>query len=103
MLKITSHKRNQSVYMTVEGRLGGPWVNELDRAWRRIHGSEQGALVVDLTGVTFIEENGKVLLRRMWQDGAELIATGCCNRTIVDHIRGMDSSAPSDQGRGKKQ
>ena len=79
----------------------GPWVNELEQAWQGIKQSEGGTIVVDLTGVTFIEDNGKSLLSRMWREGAELIATGCCNRPIVEQITGSKCSSPADQ-RGRK-
>ena len=101
MLKITRHSSTCSIHLTLEGRLIGPWVNELEQAWQCIKQSGGGALVVDLTGVTFIEDNGKHLLSRMWQEGAELIATGCCNRSIVEQITGSRPSCPSDQ-RGRR-
>ena len=85
------------MHLTLEGRLIGPWVNELEQAWQCIKQSEGGTLVVDLTGVTFIEESGKGLLGRMWREGAELIATGCCNRSIVEHITGSRPASPTDQ------
>jgi hypothetical protein len=76
----------------LEGRLAGPWINELERAWRNVGESEAGPLVVDLTGVTFIAEGGKALLSRMWHEGVALVARGCCTRHIVDEITG----APPD-------
>jgi anti-anti-sigma regulatory factor len=97
MLKITRHTRAGSMHLTLEGRLIGPWVHELEQAWQCIKQSEGGSLVVDLTGVTFIEESGRDLLGRMWQEGAELIATGCCNRSIVEHITGSRPSSPVHQ------
>lgn len=96
MLKITLQTKRDAIRITLEGRLAGPWVAELDQAWERIHRSGQAPLVVDLTGVTFIEGAGQTLLRRMWRDGAELIASGCCNRTIVDHITGSPLRSQSD-------
>jgi hypothetical protein len=97
MLKITRHISTGSRHLTVEGRLIGPWVNELEQAWNGIRQSEGGPLVVDLTGITFIEDNGKQLLSRMWREGAELIATGCCNRPIVEQITGARPSSPANQ------
>ena len=101
MLKITRHIRTGSRHLTLEGRLIGPWVQELEQAWKGITQSEGGPIVVDLSGVTFIEDNGKQLLSRMWQEGAELIAKGCCNRPIVDQITGSTPCSPADQ-RGRK-
>lgn len=87
MLKITTHTEKNSTRIALEGRLGGPWVEELERCWRETKASAEGPLVIDLTGVTFVEQAGKTLLKRMWQEGAELLAAGCCTRSIVDEVR----------------
>jgi hypothetical protein len=88
MLKITTHGSDDSTRITLEGRLVGPWIEELERCWRE---SKQSAadrkLIVDLTGVTFVEPEGKALLTRIYQAGAELIATGCCMRSIVEDAK----------------
>lgn len=97
MLRITSEKNPDSVRLIVEGSLTGPWISELDHEWRTIQPAEAVPLIVDLTGVTFIAEDGKALLSRMWREGAELIATGCCNGPIVEHITGSRLRHPSKQ------
>ena len=89
MLKITSESSPESARLTLEGSLSGPWVTELEQAWRTIRQSGMFAPVVELTGITFIAPEGKDLLSRMWREGAELIATGCCTRHIVEEITGM--------------
>ena len=92
MLRITTQSPDtRPSTLTLEGRLAGPWVAELDRAWKEFKGSSTGALVVDLTGVTFVETDGKALLSKMWQEGAELLVTGCCMRSLAEDIA---SSAP---------
>jgi hypothetical protein len=42
--------------------------------------------VVDLTGVTFIDANGKDLLTKLWQQGAELRAAGCLTRCLGEEM-----------------
>ena len=86
MLKITSEKTQDSVRLRLEGSLTGPWVGELEHEWRTIQPAGAVPLVVDLTGVAFVGEDGKVLLKRMWRDGAQLIATGCCIGYLVEEI-----------------
>lgn len=88
MLRITSERTPDSVRFTLEGRLTGPWAMELEAVWRTVKQSRTGSLLVDLTGVTFIGEDGKALLTRMWQEGAELIAQGCCTGHMVEEITG---------------
>lgn len=87
MLKITSEKNRHSVRLRLEGSLTGPWVGELEHEWQRsIQPAEAIPLVVDLTNVTFVGEDGKLLLKQMWQEGAQLIATGCCIGHLVEEI-----------------
>lgn len=86
MLKITSDNSQTPTRLSLEGRLAGAWVKELEQFWRHLPASEPGSLIVDLRGVTFIEETGKALLTEMWHAGAELIATGCCNKSMIEQI-----------------
>lgn len=88
MLKITQHRdaASKSVSFMLEGRLAGPWVEELDTCWRSGGANLQSRTVVDLTGVTFVDADGRALLTRMWQQGAELRAAGCLTRCIVEEI-----------------
>lgn len=69
----------------LEGKLSGVWVDEARQAWRALPPQEA---VIDLTGVTYVDADGKALLAAMWRDGAELQAAGCCTRFIVDEITG---------------
>ncbi len=97
MLKITGQRdtASDSMSLLLEGRLVGPWVEELNSYWSQISGNQQSGAVIDLTGVTFIDANGKALLTRLWQQGADLRAAGCLTRCIVEEITGpgrLDSS-----------
>jgi hypothetical protein len=88
MLKITTHVSDDATNITLEGRLAGPWIDELERCWLEAEHSAAGRpLIVDLRGVTFVEQEGKRLLARMCQAGAELVATGCCMRSIVEEAK----------------
>ncbi len=86
MLKITSEKSPDPVRLIVEGRLTGPWIKELEHEWRALQPAGVVPLVVDLAGVTFVGEDGKALLKRMWREGAQLVATGCCIGHLVEEI-----------------
>jgi ABC-type transporter Mla MlaB component len=87
MLRISLERTPRSERLKLEGRLTGPWVHELEQAWARISFT---ALVVevDLNDVSFIDEDGKVLLNRIWQQGARLLAKGCCTGHIIKEITG---------------
>jgi len=86
MLKITIHPEGESTKLTLEGRLAGPWVQELDRCWREVSESHRGPVVVDLTAVSYVDPEGKGILREMRKRGADLRATGCLMRCIVEEI-----------------
>src|ERR1035438_5248819 len=87
MLKITVEKNTRSTMVRVEGRLVGPWVDELARAWRSVApDASDGRVAVDLSDVTFVGEEGKALLETMYAEGAKLKASGCVTRRLVDEI-----------------
>jgi hypothetical protein len=89
MLKISEQRGTGSdpFLLRLEGRLMGPWVEELQSSWSRMDKAQQRRTVIDLTGVTFVDPEGKSLLSRMWQQGAEFRAAGCLTRCIVEEIR----------------
>jgi anti-anti-sigma regulatory factor len=87
MLKITIEKNSRCTTLRVEGRLTGPWVDELERTWRAVTSDPaDGRVSVDLTDVTFVGEEGKRLLETMYGEGAKLKACGCVTRRLVEEI-----------------
>jgi hypothetical protein len=95
------------------GQLAGRWVQEFRLQWREFGGSgvtdEAGAAldprpasagehatmakgdVVDLTDVTFIDEEGEALLGQMKYEGVHLIAgSGVENRDLLENLRTKD-------------
>jgi hypothetical protein len=66
-------------------------VKELEHSWRLADGTKKISHVgVDLSSVTFIDQEGKDLLRKMYQEGAKLVTTGCLNKCIVEGIMQPD-------------
>jgi hypothetical protein len=74
--------------VTIEGRVVGPWVDELHTCWRRQLASSSGPIRVELDGVTFIDDVGKAVLRAMHIDGAMLTANTVMMRAVIDAIVG---------------
>ena len=87
MLRITIRTEGTVTTLALEGRLAGPWVDELSGCWSRLARAGDGVVDLDLSGVTFIDETGKALLTRLWEEGADLQASGCLIRSIVDQIK----------------
>lgn len=83
--------------LVLEGRLAGAWVDELETYCGMMALNQQRCTMIDLTGVRFIDINGKALLSRLWRQGISLQATGCLNRCIVAEITGV-SLTDSVQG-----
>lgn len=87
MLRITTEARRGKTVISVEGRIAGPQVATLEQCWRELYGSApKSRYVVNLCGVSFIDNAGKVLLQEIHRLGAELQAEGCLNEAIVEEI-----------------
>ena len=87
MLKITTHTNTQSTTLQLEGRLAGPWVEELERCWvSTVSTKTRCPLSVDLSAVTYVDAEGKDLLSKIYQAGAELVASGCLTNCVVKEI-----------------
>jgi hypothetical protein len=87
MLRITITTRSEGVTVVVEGRVAGPWADELARSWRALTATpDLGPICVQLDAVTFIDAAGKTLLRTMYEEGAAFAASGCMTRAILEEI-----------------
>ena len=68
MLRITVHEDAKGQTIQLEGKIVGPWVEELNRAWHSLApslGSKK--LQLDLRGVTFVDAKGRQLLHEIYQ------------------------------------
>ena len=88
MFKITGQQdvTQHGITLAVEGRLAGQWVEELRAYCRTMEASRQRCTMIDLTGVTFVDAEGKALLTQLWQQGTELRASGCLTRCVIEEI-----------------
>jgi len=85
MLKITTRTAGTTTVFELEGRLAGPWVEELVTCWRDAAASG-GVVEVKLNAVTFIDDAGRNLLAEMNRRGIRLTAVGCMTTSIVEEI-----------------
>ena len=86
MLKVTTMNMQQTLTLKLEGRLAGPWVQEVTRVWAD-NACHDRTYVVDLSAVTFIDNPGRALLETMSKRGAQFIAAGCHTKNIVAEIQ----------------
>ena len=89
MLRITTENKRGKLFLSVEGSLSGPRVATLEQCWRELSAtSPRPKFFINLCGVSFIDNAGKVLLKEMYRLGAELLAEGCLNQAVVTEIVG---------------
>jgi len=88
MLRITQRTdANGRAIVVLEGRLAGPWADELARCWATLLTThDAGPITVELDAVTFIDAAGKSVLRTMHESGAALTACGPMTRAILEEI-----------------
>ena len=85
MLRITITGDSETTKCKLEGKLAGPWVAELEQSWRTDLAGTLG-LVVDLSGVSFIDDAGKMLLAKMNARGAKFVASTPLTKGAVEEI-----------------
>ena len=68
VLRITLEETGEAGVLRVEGRLAGPWVEELRSACER-----HGARALDLRGLQTADTGGLLLLRQLASEGRALL------------------------------
>src|SRR6267378_3221165 len=103
MLRITTEKRRGKVFLSVEGKLTGPWVAALEQCWRELRAaSPREKFLVNLCGVSFIDAAGKVLLKEIHRQGGQLLAEGCLNQAIVQEIVASEKKGESTSAKEQR-
>jgi hypothetical protein len=85
MLRITEqpHAPGRPTTLVVEGRLAGPWVEEL----RRSTTPHRKALALDLAGLSYADEGGVALLNQLVAAGAEVVRATAYVATLIDRTK----------------
>jgi hypothetical protein len=80
MLRITEQRSvpQGRPTLVVEGRLAGPWVDEL-----RNSAAAHAALALDLEGVSFADEAGVALLNQLVAAGAQVVRATAYVATLL--------------------
>jgi outer membrane protein len=86
MLKITTHHDAAATTFQVEGKLVGAWAKELEQVWNSQPAAK--ARVVDLTATSFIDDEGRRVLTKLFQEGAFFRTSGPMTCSIVSEITG---------------
>jgi len=88
MLKITIRETPEKLAIDLAGRVAGAWAAELGQAWIKAAPQLRSrAVSVDLRDVTYVDEEGKQILRQIeTETGAAMIATTPWTRHLVAEI-----------------
>ena len=102
-ISVKNDQPHKQLLLEVEGRLAGPWVEELERSWKaerqRVPSAE---IVVRLSNVTYIDDAGKELLSKIFGAGAKLEGGGCMVRAIIARIMGAVLPGRDCEGEARK-
>lgn len=91
MLKITILDSAQELRLRLEGRLAGPWVNELRQCWQTAASTTQlRPTILDLREVDFVDADGQGLLGDMHRKGVRLEAASPLMQHLVEEIVGEE-------------
>jgi anti-anti-sigma regulatory factor len=87
MLRITEiTDGGPGVLLKLEGKLRGPWVEELGRVCAELSSGECREIRLDLSAVTFLDEAGTRLLRELMRGRAAVTAS----RFVAELLRRED-------------
>jgi anti-anti-sigma regulatory factor len=88
MLKVTVNEGADRITLILEGRLCGPCTAEAEQSWRSVLACASGRrILVDLTGVTYLGSEGKLLLTSVLEQGAEIHVDGVLMAHLVQELR----------------
>ena len=85
MLRITIHDSARELRIKLEGKLSGPWVEELRQCWRTASSTTAGRITsLDLGEVDFVDAAGQSLLAEMHRQGVRLDAATPLIQALVE-------------------
>lgn len=94
MLRISIQESDTEVVTTLEGRLAGPWVAELHRAWSELAPRLLNRQVrLDVRNVTYSDLDGKHLLRNIFRETqAEILTRSQWSRHLAEEVTNTNHS-----------
>jgi anti-anti-sigma regulatory factor len=88
MMRITFYKDKETLTLKLEGSLTGCWVKEFKSCWQAANDIKNvQRITLDLSEVTFVDDEGKEALALMHQAGSEISATNVLTGFIAEEIR----------------
>jgi hypothetical protein len=93
-LRISIQENDNTIGFTLVGRLAGPWVAELEGAWKDVATRLEGKkLSLDVRDLTYSDAGGKQVLREMFKRSrAEFITHSDWSHHLADEIRNVNGN-----------
>lgn len=85
LIRISCHSEAANMRLVLEGKLAGATVDELEKCWHEAP-AKWSTLLIDLTSVSFIDDRGKQLLKKMHDNGAKLVSTSIMSKCLIAEI-----------------
>lgn len=87
LLRISVHNKPKAVTIKLEGKIVGPWVEEVRQAWLSLGPCLKSKRVwVDLCGVTAVDAAGTRLLSDIRESGARFRADTPLTKYFIEEI-----------------
>jgi hypothetical protein len=87
MFKISIVETRSQRKLVVEGRLSGPWVEELRAGWRNASRDLDGRkLVIYLNSLTVISREGEDAIVDLMKQGARFSSGGICTKYMLNRL-----------------
>jgi hypothetical protein len=85
LIRISCHSEAANTRLVLEGKLAGACVDELDKCWHEAP-DKWSSLLIDLSSVSFIDDRGKQLLKKMHDNGATLVSCSLMSKCLIAEI-----------------
>jgi anti-anti-sigma regulatory factor len=98
VLRITIQRTSDGVLLKLEGRVKGPWVDELRKSWLASAKMADGQpMSIDLGAVSFVDARGRDLLLRMQREGLALKGPSGFLRRVLEGANTSSESLQEDR------
>jgi hypothetical protein len=88
VLRISITENATEMRLVLQGRLTGPWVDELKTSWKTASQLLEGRrCIVDIDELAFIDKRGNRVLRAMSTEGAQFIANDLYMRSVAEALK----------------
>jgi hypothetical protein len=99
MLRISVDQNSAAIGITLEGRVAGAWVAELDHTWADLAPSVGSRKVsLDLCNTTYADDAGIRVLRAIYGGtAAEIVASSPWTKYLAEEITRVTKVAPGEE------